>query len=116
MNINNNKKELFLTLFPDKDPSNIELEINNKLIEVNSKNSNFSQLLNLVFTNIGDINSINFIEYAFDNTQLKINCTFSDDIEQSVFIRNMKINGVELETSNQIRNGNTISTEFKYDI
>tara|TARA_B100000282_G_scaffold124984_1_gene89122 strand:- start:665 stop:1675 length:1011 start_codon:yes stop_codon:yes gene_type:complete len=116
MNINNNKKELFLTLFPDKDPSNIELEINNKLIEVNSKNSNFSQLLNLVFTNIGDINSINFIEYAFDNTQLKINCTFSDDIEQSVFIRNMKINGVELETSNQVRNGNTISTEFKYDI
>ena len=48
--------------------------------------------------------------------QLKINCTFSDDIEQSVFIRNMKINGVELETSNQIRNGNSISTEFKYDI
>ncbi len=116
MNINNNKKELFLTLFPDKDPSNIELEINNKLIEVNSKNSNFSQLLNLVFINIGDINSINFIEYAFDNTQLIINCTFSDDIEQSVFIRNMKINGVELETSNQIRDGNTINTEFKYDI
>ena len=106
----------FLTLFPDKDPSNIELEINNKLIEVNSKNSNFSQLLNLVFINIGDINSINFIEYAFDNTQLIINCTFSDDIEQSVFIRNMKINGVELETSNQIRDGNTINTEFKYDI
>ena len=107
---------MFLTLFPDKDPSNIELEINNKLIEVNSKNSNFSQLLNLVFINIGDINSINFIEYAFDSTQLKINCTFSDDIEQSVFIRNMKINGVELETSNQVRNGNTINTEFKYDI
>ena len=57
---------MFLTLFPDKDPSNIELEINNKLIEVNSKNSNFSQLLNLVFINISDINSINFIEYAFD--------------------------------------------------
>ena len=116
MNINNNKKELFLSFFPDKDPTNIELEINNKLIEVNSKNSNFSQLLNLVFINIGDINSINFIEYDFDNTQLKINCTFSDDIEQSVFIRNMKINGVELETLNQVRNSNTINTEFKYDI
>ena len=59
MNINDNKKELFLSFFPDKDPTNIELEINNKLIEVNSKNSNFSQLLNLVFINIGDINSIN---------------------------------------------------------
>ena len=116
MNINDNKKELFLSFFPDKDPTNIELEINNKLIEVNSKNSNFSQLLNLVFINIGDINSINFIEYSFDNSQLKINCTFSDDIEQSVFIRNMKINGVELETLNQIRNVNTINTEFKYDI
>ena len=116
MNINNNKKELFLSFFPDKDPTNIELEINNKLIEVNSKNSNFSRLLNLVFINIGDINSINFIEYSFDNSQLKINCTFSDDIEQSVFIRNMKINGVELETLNQIRNDNTINTEFKYDI
>ena len=116
MNINDNKKELFLSFFPDKDPTNIELEINNKLIEVSSKNSNFSQLLNLVFINIGDINSINFIEYSFDNSQLKINCTFSDDIEQSVFIRNMKINGVELETLNRIRNDNTINTEFKYDI
>ena len=28
----------------------------------------------------------------------------------------MKINGVELETLNQIRNDNTINTEFKYDI
>ena len=30
MNINDNKKELFLSFFPDKAPINIELEINNK--------------------------------------------------------------------------------------
>ena len=114
--INNNKNELFVTIFPNKEPKNIDLEINNKLVEINSKNNNFSQLLNLLLTNVRDINSINSIDYNFDISQLRITCIFGDDIEQSIFIRNMKISGVELEILTQIKNEDTIKTEFKYDV
>ena len=115
-NIDNNITELFTSILPLESPINIDQKIQNKLQEYNLNNNTSLDILQTLFANIPEETFINFVQYEYGRSKIIINCTFPNDIQESVFIRNMKINGIELDISFKDKRNNIVITEFEYDI
>ena len=115
-NIDNNISELFASILPLESPINIDQTIQTKLQEYNLNNNTSLDILQTLFTNIPEETLINFVQYEYGRSKIIINCTFSNDIQESVFIRNMKINGIELNIAFKDKRNNIVITEFEYDI